>query len=244
MALLAIAGRPLYASIPVAHTMSSEVAPGRAFAGEAAIVGLNQGAQHELKADGLWNLAVQLALRNPEIEARGLQNGLYQTAIDGIGSPLKRMGAYGNGEPPQMVDPQLVNAVYDAAAATVAFRALGARGVPPLGAVAADSAAKGGGRKIFRVVNDAEQARIQATQKFEFLPNSSTPTGEAGKFFWGGMSEAERFQPYWYRSGENSHIISTTLAPDSTPILFPHTDGIGTAIWVPMKDLTAPVVFH
>jgi RHS repeat-associated protein len=86
-------------------------------------------------ADGLWNLAVQLALRNPEIEARGLQNAVYQTAIESVGSPLKRMGAYGSGEPPQMVDPQLVNSLYDAAAATVAYRNLGAQGVPPPGTV-------------------------------------------------------------------------------------------------------------
>ena len=154
-----------------------------------------------------------------------------------------RMGVYGNGEPPQMVDPQLVNSLYDAAAATVAFRNLGAQGVPPPGTVVTE-AAKSGGQQVFRVVNDTEMTVIQASQKFEFLPSGSTPTGEAGKFFWGSMDEAKQFQPYWYRAGENSHIISTTLAPDATPVLFPHTDGIDTAIWAPLTDLTAPIVLH
>lgn len=58
------------------------------------------------------------------------------------------------------------------------------------------------------------------------------------------MEEAKQFQPYWYRGGENSHILSTTLGSKATPTLFPGTDGIGTAVWAPMKDLTAPIVFH
>jgi hypothetical protein len=94
------------------------------------------------------------------------------------------------------------------------------------------------------VGNDAEKTAIQTSGKFEFRPSGSTPTGEAGKFFWSSMEVAQQFQPYWYRAGENSHIVSTTLAPNATPTLFPHTDGIGTAIWAPLEDLTAPIVFH
>jgi hypothetical protein len=100
------------------------------------------------------------------------------------------------------------------------------------------------GQQVFRVVNDAEKTAIQTSGKFEFRPSGSTPTGEAGKFFWSSMEVAQQFQPYWYRAGENSHIVSTTLAPNATPTLFPHTDGIGTAIWAPLEDLTAPIVFH
>ena len=104
--------------------------------------------------------------------------------------------------------------------------------------------APGGGQQVFHVVNDAEKAAIQSSGKFEFLPNGSTPTGQPGKFFWGSMGEAKQFQQYWYRGGENSHIVSTTLSPSTTPILFPNTDGIGTAIWVSLEDLTGPIVHH
>ncbi len=98
------------------------------------------------------------------------------------------------------------------------------------------------GQQIFRVVNDVELKAIQNSGKFEFLPTGSTPTGQPGKFFWSGADEAAQFQQYWYRGGENSHVISTTIGAQVKPTLFPNTDGIGTAIWVDLKDLTAPII--
>lgn len=108
---------------------------------------------------------------------------------------------------------------------------------PPLPSVAAKE-----GQQIFRVVNDVELKSIQNSGKFEFLPTGSTPTGQPGKFFWSSADEAAQFQQYWYRGGENSQVISTTIGGQVKPSLFPNTDGIGTAIWVDLKDLSAPII--
>jgi hypothetical protein len=102
--------------------------------------------------------------------------------------------------------------------------------------------AAGDGQHVFRVVDDAELSGIMNTGKFSVLPSSSTPTGLPGKFFWGSEDEAARFQQMWYGTGENSHIVRTTLTGEVAPKLFPHTDGIGTALWIDLKDLTAPIV--
>lgn len=97
------------------------------------------------------------------------------------------------------------------------------------------------GQQIFRVVNDAELKAIQQSGKFEFPPWGSTPTGQPGKFFWGNADEATKFQQMWYRGGESSHIVTTTIGPEVNPILFPHGDGIGTSLFIDLKDLTAPI---
>ena len=98
------------------------------------------------------------------------------------------------------------------------------------------------GTQLFRVVNDAERASIESAGKFTFPVNGSTPTGQSGKFFWGSLDEAKQFQQNWYRAGEQSHILQTTIGPDITPWLGPpYTDGIGQPIFVELQYLTSAI---
>jgi hypothetical protein len=100
----------------------------------------------------------------------------------------------------------------------------------------------GEGQQLFRVVNDSERAGIDHCGRFSFPREGSTPTGNPGKFFWGSIDEAKQFQSYWYRSGESSHLLRTTIKPDAKPWLGPAlTDGVGHPYFVDMLDLTAPI---
>ena len=96
---------------------------------------------------------------------------------------------------------------------------------------------------IFRVVNNAERAGIESSGKFTMpAKGGSTPTGQPGKFFWGSLDEAKQFEQFWYRGGEESHILQTTIGPEARPWLGPaYTDGIGQSIFVELPDLTAPI---
>lgn len=91
-------------------------------------------------------------------------------------------------------------------------------------------------------MNDAERAGIESSGRFVFPREGSTPTGQPGKFFWGNLDEAKQFQSYWYRNGESSHILQTTIGPEVKPWIGPPlTDGIGRPYFVDMLDLTSPI---
>lgn len=99
------------------------------------------------------------------------------------------------------------------------------------------------GQQLFRVVNNAERAGIEGSGRFT-MPSlgGSTPTGQPGKFFWGSLDEAKQFQQIWYRGGEQSHILQTTIGSEVKPWLGPPlTDGIGQPIFVELPNLTAPI---
>jgi hypothetical protein len=103
-------------------------------------------------------------------------------------------------------------------------------------------AAESGGQQLFRVVNNAERAGIESSGKFTFPVSGSTPTGQPGKFFWGCLDEAKQFQQMWYRGGEQSYILQTTIGSEVKPWLGPAlTDGIGQPIFVELPNLTAPI---
>ena len=74
--------------------------------------------------DGAWNLALELMASNPNFRNAGVQNAVYQAVVDEWGSPLKRLGAYG--EEPIAVEPEIVDALWDLGAAATAYRNLGA----------------------------------------------------------------------------------------------------------------------
>lgn len=73
--------------------------------------------------DGAWNLALELMASNPHFRETGVQNAVYQIIVDEWGSPLRRLGAYDNA--PVVVEPEMVNAVWDLGAAATAYRNLG-----------------------------------------------------------------------------------------------------------------------
>ena len=74
--------------------------------------------------DGIWNLALEFMVSNPNFRNAGVQNAVYQAVVDEWGSPLKRLGAYDNA--PIVGEPEMVNAIWDLGAATTAYRNLGA----------------------------------------------------------------------------------------------------------------------
>ena len=89
--------------------------------------------------DGTWNLALELMASNPNFRNAGVQNAVYQAVVDEWGSPLKRLGAYG--EEPIAVEPEIVDALWDLGAAATAYRNLGAKEPPaqvPTGRVTTD----------------------------------------------------------------------------------------------------------
>ena len=56
----------------------------------------------------------------------GVQNAVYQAIVEEWGSPLQRLGAYGNaGERPAVVDGEIVDALWDLGAASTAYKNLG-----------------------------------------------------------------------------------------------------------------------
>ena len=73
----------------------------------------------------IWNFGVQLLVSNPNFRDAGVQNAVYQVIVNDFGSPLMRLGAYGDGEKPTAVDGDIVNAVWDLGAAFTACRNLG-----------------------------------------------------------------------------------------------------------------------
>ncbi len=75
--------------------------------------------------DGTWNLALELMASNPNFRNAGVQNAVCQAVVDEWGSPLKRLGAYG--EEPIAVEPEIVDALWDLGAAATAYRNLGVR---------------------------------------------------------------------------------------------------------------------
>ena len=75
--------------------------------------------------DGTWNLALELMASNPNFRNAGVQNAVYQAVVDEWGSPLKRLGAYG--EEPIAVEPEIVDALWDLGAAATTYRNLGVR---------------------------------------------------------------------------------------------------------------------
>jgi hypothetical protein len=75
--------------------------------------------------DGAWNLTLELMASNPNFRNAGVQNAVYQAVVDEWGSPLKRLGAYG--EEPIAVEPEIVDALWDLGAAATAYRNLGVR---------------------------------------------------------------------------------------------------------------------
>ena len=61
----------------------------------------------------------------------GVQNAVYQAIVEEWGSPLQRLGAYGNaGERPAVVDGEIVDALWDLGAASTAYRNLGGKVEP------------------------------------------------------------------------------------------------------------------
>ena len=60
----------------------------------------------------------------------GGQNAVYQSIVGEWGTPLQRIGLYGEtGEKPVVIDGNLVNALWDAGAAVTAYKNLGAKEV-------------------------------------------------------------------------------------------------------------------
>ena len=85
--------------------------------------------RHTMRAvDGVWNFGIAFASSNPNFREAGMQNAVYQSIVGEWGSPLQRMGLYGEtGEKPAVVDGNLVNALWDAGAAATVYKNLGAK---------------------------------------------------------------------------------------------------------------------
>ena len=78
--------------------------------------------------DVTWNLGLELMASNPNFRETGVQDAVYQAIVEEWGSPLQRLGAYGNvGERPAVVDGEIVNALWDLGAASTVYKNLGAR---------------------------------------------------------------------------------------------------------------------
>ena len=81
--------------------------------------------------DGTWNLALEFMVSNPNFRNAGVQNAVYKAVVDEWGSPLKRLGVYG--EEPIVAEPEIVDALWDLGAAATAYKNLGGKSGTPIG---------------------------------------------------------------------------------------------------------------
>ena len=85
--------------------------------------------RHTMRAvDGVWNFGIEFASSNPNFREAGMQNAVNEAIVSEWGSPLQRMGAYGNaGDNPVVVDGTIVDALWDLGAAATVYKNLGAK---------------------------------------------------------------------------------------------------------------------
>lgn len=69
--------------------------------------------------------SLEFSASNPNFREAGVQNAVNQALLNELGSPLLRLGVYDSA--PVVVEPEIVNAVWDLGAAATAYRNLGTR---------------------------------------------------------------------------------------------------------------------
>jgi hypothetical protein len=94
-------------------------------------------------------------------------------------------------------------------------------------------------KRLFRVISDKEVQQVRSTGDFQTTPESSTPTGSPGKWFYGTRAEAEAFAAA--HANENPSIVATEVTEGALKNVFPGIDGNKTGYFVHLQDLTQQI---
>lgn len=90
-------------------------------------------------------------------------------------------------------------------------------------------------KRLFRVISGNELRQVRRTGTFQTTPESSTPTGSGGKWFYGTRAEAEAFAAA--HANENPTIVATEVEGSALSQVFPGIDGGKTGYFVGLENL-------